>query len=520
MLCFATLEAALFGAHVVHGGLYTDDWAYASIQHQLGTFGLFENLVSANHDRPLAALYQSLTTAVSGTNPHIHALWGLLTLLVAATAIYLLLRDLSLGDGEAIVIVLLFIAFPFDDSASLWYAASHSYLAIAFAAFGGRLAIAGLQRSGWSAVSYHGAACLLFAVSILTYQVAAGVICLSILIYLGRLGCKRAFAFWILDLCVVVLALTTPRLITGSAGATADPIIPFGEQVDHLKLMGDQGLTLLTAILVPFGGPHRNVVLPIALVTAGFGCVVAWRGGAESGQRRQMLRWLGFITIGAMVVAVAYIVYLPAPISLYQPLGKGEENRVNVMASLGYALIVYGLAMVLATTVTRFLRRRSAWASVLGAALVAGVLVGYFQRVRMDVTAWDRAGSIQRQQLRELRAMGRPPRSSTIYAFGGIGATAPGVYSFRVTWDLNSAVQLLWNDATLRAYPIFAGTQMSCGRTQVVPVGPANGDGPGQAAYYGHAIFYDFATGREQHIDNEAECAEGVAAFPPEPVEV
>jgi hypothetical protein len=155
----------------------------------------------------------------------------------------------------------------------------------------------------------------------------------------------------------------------------------------------------------------------------------------------------------------------------------------------------------------------------MGMAIAAVVFVGYVHRTRQDVAAWNRADSIQRKEISELRGMRRPTVGTTIYAFGGIGATAPGVYAFRVTWDLNSAAQLLWNDATLHAYPIFAGTQMTCTAKQVVPIGPSNGDGISQAANYRQAVFYDFISGRQQRIANGAACVRAAASFVPGPVE-
>lgn len=520
VLLFALIEALLLGGHLLHGGLYTDDWPLAAIQHQSGTSGLFDNLIAGNHERPLGVIYQTLTTALSGTNPHTHALWGLLTLFAATSAVYLLLRLLSLRVRDALTVALLFMVFPFADSSWLWYAASHGYLAIALAALGGSLALVGLRREGRTAIACHIGALVLFAASILTYQVAALLICLSLLVYLPRVPRRRAIALWVSDVVTVALASGLPRLITGSAGTNApDAIISLHEQLDHARLMANQGLSLLTVVLVPFGGPHRNIVLPIALAIVCVGGLVAWRARAVPALSRELRRWLLLLAAGGLVVAAAYVVYVPAPIHLYQPLAKGLENRVNVLASLGYGIIVYALAMILATSTMRLLRRPLAWASVIGLAIVAVVFVGYVHRTRNDIAAWNLAGRIQRQELGKLKAVGKPAAGTTIYAFGGTGATAPDVFAFRVTWDLDSAVQLLWNDATLHAYPIFTGTQMTCTATQVVPVGPTNGDGVAQAANYHQAVFYDFRTGRQQQITNPTACAQAVTTFAPGPVE-
>ena len=516
--CFAVMEAVLLGGHLIRGGLYTDDWSLAAIQHQSGTGALLSNLASANHSRPVAALFLALTAALSGTNPQIHALWGMLTLLSAVSSIYLLLRYMGLGKGDALAIALLFMIFPFSDSSWLWYSASHSYLAIAFAAIGAVLALRGVDQRYTTGIVYHCGALAMFALSLLTYQDAAGVICLSTLMYLPRIPWRRAVTFGAIDATVVLLALRLPTVITGSAGSTANQVIPVSGQVDHAKLIGNQGLKLLTVALVPFGDPRRSIVLLVALCIVGLGAGLVLRARTQD-EAQWLRRCLFLVVAGGAVLIAAYAVYVPAPINLYQPLGKGEENRVNVMAALGYVTIVFALAMMLASGVVRTLRCPPAWTRGVGLVIVATVCVGYVHRTRQDIASWGRAGSIQRQELRGLRAMGRPPRGTTIYAFGGVGATAPGVFGFRVTWDLNGAVELLWNDPTLHTYPIFVGTEINCTATQVVPIGTSNGDGVGQAADYGYVVFYDVRDHRQQLINSTASCVQAASTYVAGPVE-
>jgi hypothetical protein len=95
---------------------------------------------------------------------------------------------------------------------------------------------------------------------------------------------------------------------------------------------------------------------------------------------------------------------------------------------LGYAVFVFSLAMVLAASAARMLRRPVGWAHVVGLVVAAVVLVGYARRTHHDVSAWDRAGDIQRQEIHALRAIGKAPDGTTIYTFGGI-AQALRAYS-------------------------------------------------------------------------------------------
>lgn len=510
---FAVVEVLLLGGHVLHGGLYTDDWAYASIERRSGAWGLFNSLTEANHSRPLGALYLALTTAVSKTDRQLQGVWGLLTLFAATSTVYVLLRSLSLRSWEAATVMLLVIAFPFADSSWLWHSASHSYLAIALAALGGIVALRGLKRDGRAALAYHATALALFAASILTYQVAAFVICLSVAVYLGRTSRRRALATWISDVCVVALSLALPKLITGSAGVDTVPIVSLDEQRHHAWVMLDQGSKLFAYALVPFGRADRAVVLPIVLAVTAAGALLAWSPRHDAAMRRALL----LILAGTTVVLAAFAAYVPAPVDLYEPLREGIENRVNVLASFGYATIVFGLATTAALLIARLSRGRTSLGMAAGVALTATVLTGYVIRVRRDIDTWNRAASVQRSELAKLTALGRPAPWTTFYAFGGIGETAPDVPAFRVIWDLNAAVQLQWNDPTLHAFPIFAGTTMTCTDRGVTPNGPAEGYGPAQAVDYGHAVFYDLRSGRLARVDDPSSCASAVSDFVPGP---
>ena len=216
------------------------------------------------------------------------------------------------------------------------------------------------------------------------------------------------------------------------------------------------------------------------IVIGGF--VAASGGRVEPSLRQDLRRWLRLVAYGTLVVVTAYAAYVPAPIAFYQPLAAGSSNRVNIMASVGFAAVVVGLVLVIGAAVTALLRRPARWARVIGLGLGLIVMAGYVHRTREDIAAWDRAGAIQRQEISTLKATGRPPAGTTVYTFGGVGTTCRNAFAFRVTWDLNGAAELLWDDPTVHAFPIFAGTQMTCTATQVIPVGFGNGDwsGPGR----------------------------------------
>ncbi len=510
----AVLELSLFSRHLVHGGLYEDDWPIAEIARHSGVLGLFGQLVGKDHGRPVGAIYLAVTAGISGTSGWLHAIWGMLTLLFEAIAVAWFLLVLNLRMSRVLLVVALLLLFPFSDSTWLWYVESVAGLSIGLAALGGVAAHAGTQRSGRASVLYHGLALILFAASVLTYQVAAALIALSLLVYLPRVARRRAITLWLVDIFTLLVAIASPRLI-GGPGQTAVPVMPLHAQLHHAKLMADQSLTLLAKVLVPWGAPHRDIVVPVAVLVLISGAAGGWwRGDRRDPARRELRRWVWWALAGCLVVAAAYAAYVPAPEAWYQPLGQGANNRTNALAAVGYAILVVALLAIVSTWIVK-LTHRVRWASaiaVLGAVVIA---VGYARMAEADVTLWDDAAKSQAQQLTELSRISRPPSRSTLYVFGGRGDVAPGVTAFRLTWDLNSAAQLMWSDASIRAYPIFTGTQMRCDQATVVPLGFSNGDGPGQAGRFGRSEFVQLPRARVAAIRDRHSCQRAVSQFIP-----
>jgi hypothetical protein len=148
------------------------------------------------------------------------------------------------------------------------------------------------------------------------------------------------------------------------------------------------------------------------------------------------------------------------------------------------------------------------------------VAVGYANRSRDDVRTWDRAATIQQQELATLsRSLGKRAPGTTIFASGAAGEVAPHVYAFGVTWDLTTALELRWDDRSLRAYPIFSGTTFACTATTMTPAGFWNSAGtPPPTIAYRNVVFFDFPTGRTLVVHNRQDCLRAETEFPPRPL--
>jgi hypothetical protein len=60
-----------------------------------------------------------------------------------------------------------------------------------------------------------------------------------------------------------------------------------------------------------------------------------------------------------------------------------------------------------------------------------------------------------------------PAHGTSLVTLDAPVETAPGVPVFDASWDLNGAVQLLWNDQSLTAYPAAPGMSITCAATHL-----------------------------------------------------
>jgi hypothetical protein len=163
-----------------------------------------------------------------------------------------------------------------------------------------------------------------------------------------------------------------------------------------------------------------------------------------------------------------------------------------------------------------------------GAAAAALTLLlggGYAAQVRRDIARWDSASDLQARVLSQLRlAVPHPLKGQTLYVFGAPSKVSAGIPIFFETWDLNGAVRLMFNDASLVAYPIYAGTRFVCGppgmhpSREAYPNGPDGGYGESERARYGKGLFVDLPSRRAQRIDSRAACLAATRRFRPGPL--
>jgi hypothetical protein len=500
----AVVGLVVFAPYVRAGGYHLDDWSNGAVFHFQGADGLFRWMLSGTPRSPLASVYTAAAYGALGQHEHMHLALAALLHLGVGLLLFGLLRELSLDWVRASACAALAILFPYADSIWLWATAGQLDLSVAFWLLGAILAVRGL-RSAEHGGRWHAGALLLYAASVLLYDETLIVVALTGSLYLLRATRRVALRRWALDAGTVGLCflLFSSQLVNLTGGQDVHVTLGLRATLDHIGMIADEGLTVAIASLVPFGSPGRTAVLVSVLALVAGSGFVAWRT-PDAGVRRELVRSLLLALGGAMVAIAGWGMLAPGDPAYYSPGKPALGNRLNLVADIGLPLLVVGLVGLAATLAFAAVPRDRRWATPLLIAVAAtGIGGAYLDRIYVDRAAWLESRREQGIVLERLRGlMARPPAGSTVIARGFPLYVGGDVPVFNASWDLDGAVKLLWNDATLRAWPGPPGS-LACGGTGMAVTGFGN---LGLPALYGHVFVVDVATGRAARIDSAAGC--------------
>jgi hypothetical protein len=494
--------------HVRDGGFYYDDWANSARYHYSsspGFFGAVSDYWNLTSYRPTLTLYIPITHAVFGYHMGAHLAWALVLALGMSLALFLYLEALGLDALSAGAIAILVLLFPASDSTRLWSTSSVASIAIGLYCVGTLIAFRGLraQRHGWA---IHAGAIGLYALSVLTYEIAAGPILASVLVYRRAAGWRRAATRWLADLAVIVPILL---LVTSHNGRGK---LTLSAEFSHARVIADQGLSILANAAVPFGSPRRESVIALLLSVIACAALVWFLLPRRDPARAQLGRWLFVVPAAVLGTALGWFIFVPAD-PYYSPGSLGLGNRTNALASVGIVALVYAVASLAGILVFRGLPRWRTLSAAFAALLSVVVGIGYLRTLDRHETAWNQAFALEESTLNVLKGqLGQPLPNSTIYTFDQAGYLKAGIPIFASSWDLNGAVKITFHDASLTAYPVIQGVPMQCGAQSVsIPVAGYNPSG------YGRSYLVDIASGRVARVTSKRSCEALLGTFQPGP---
>jgi hypothetical protein len=522
------LVAALaYGSHVRDGGFIMDDWSNAAKTQALasccgpgatgaGTIDFLNVAKNMLHDGP-AGYHVGLTVLVPpahfffGMHMGAHLALGILFAVMMSLALFALLRTLGLARLHSGVIAILVLLFPFADSVRLWAMASYNQLAVVLFLVGAIVALWGLrQTSRARAVALHAVALTLYAAGILIYELVGGAVLLAVILYLGRAGWRGLAVRWVADIAVAALALR----FAFEKGLPRG-VIPWDARIEHARIILDQSVTLLARVIVPFGEPGRLLVLlPVLAVIVA--AVVMWRRTpGENPTRHELARWLVISGLAVVAIGAGYAAIVPAFYGA--PLNAGIENRVNMMASVGWVTFAYAVAMLAGLMIARAAGKAPRLAVAASLAVSALMAVGYLTQLADSKAAYAASWNEQEKVLSGIGKLGPYVNSSTIYVFGQPGFTAPGVPVYAWVWDLNPAAKVWLRDVSVQAHPMLPETEIVCNKDNLHPMNRF-AFGPGQTGFYGTTYFVDVERGFRHKVKNQRDCEQARARFKPGPL--
>jgi hypothetical protein len=516
LVLLTLFAAAVFAPHVRDGGFYNDDWWLAATYH-LGPPPGYINAVEAVRDtvgaRPLFALALPLPHALFGSDTGLHIALALALGVLISAGFFAVLRQLGLEPLPAIIIAGLALVFPWSDSTRLWSIGGLAQLGVCLYLAGAVVALGGMRLRGPRAAVVHALALTLYVASLLTYEAVAGLALTSGVLYLVRArGTWAAVRLrWLADVVVATIVLAW---VAGATSGTRETPSA-GSVLGDLRRFTGEALELV-GHAVRADGP----ALVPALVGAAVLLVLLVRGlPSDPDVRRDLRRWSVVAGVATLELGAAFAPFVGSGL---HPLDAGYGNRGNIVVALPISALVYAFVALAALIVVPRRRKADASPALVVTASVAIVIgLGYAHLVRNDIGRWNRAAALQERVLAGLEATVPDPRpGSVLYAYGFPALVSPGVLVFAQTWDLSSAVKLVWDDHTLRAYPIVEGTRFACAKSGLYPFASPVGDGYGRAqgAPYGKAIFVDAASRRARLVRSKNECRKVAESLRPGPV--
>jgi hypothetical protein len=509
---YVILAVVVFASLIAGAGILHDDWSFAEVfwgfSQDRSVLSVGWHAIDTNGgDRPVGFFILGVLYRVLGLHQSAYiVVLGLVTLVVALL-LFAILRQLRMPTVPAIGIGALSMLIPVSDAVRFWPAAASANISLAFLLGGVSIALWGIGHRRSRAYVSHAVALCLYAASCLVYEAPLALLPFLCLAYLARAGwpawrtiAPRAVADWALTLALIVyIHAHTLKSSEGSADVPHRVATIVGEAIQIFASLGTSVGAPVGSVRVSSIVSRGALLASAAIVVAG---VIVLRKTPSRDLRRYLSRWLLTAGAGVFVIALGHATLIV--VTGYVPLGVGIDNRVNVVAAVGYIVATVGLGMVLAGVVLRG-RITPQLAGVWAAVLCAGLGGVYLQRLRDHKSDYVQAHTLQQATLERFAEIRKPPPDTRIFSLHTPAESAPGVPVWNATWSLTGALRIMWHDASIRAAPQGTMTDLQCRDDGVQPVGALYDST--WLTRYGRAMLIDGATGDVAWPADPAACS-------------
>lgn len=503
---FTALALTIYLPHIVNGGWYNDDWIVIARMSEVG--GLPDSFTAMNAEtfRPGLALSLSVFHQIVGGGHAGYLVIGALLAAIQGWLFYLVLRTLRLSIVVAAVAAAIFIVLPVIDATRLWLSAYPIQVAGVLYLLGTLIALHGLERaSGRRAIAWHAGTVALFFCAVLTYELIAGLIAVTAILYLVQSGWRPALRRWIADLGAIGVALLilAPR---AAADRDANSSLSFlWDRATQTLPEGEMVFRWLLPFHDVFGGQLGLLLLIVGMLGAGIAI------GRRSEAGVALAAWAKIAGLAAIFALAGLVMLLPAD-PYFVPRISGMGNRTGAFAAFGAVLLLIALIVLALGGLGALLRRpRAGFAIAAVFVLVTGLNLA--AREYRQQGPWADAWQQEQQTLAGIdRALGGSlPPNTGLVSFGHTTFILPADVSvFAYDWDLRGALWGAYEERDVEAQPWDAAAV--CGPEGLIF--PSEVEIPtGERRFgYDRLIFANASTQIAARVPSRRACEAAVAA--------
>lgn len=475
-------------------GFYCNDWGYMETLQRFSGHGLgaiFREMTALDSDlllRPVQLSWLVFAFKVFGRNATPYHLVVSAVIGLVAVLLYLTLRELRSGRWLALSIALVFGVLPHYSTDKVWISSNQAGLCLAFALFGIYSLSKSLRPGERHSTTWMVLAISAFVLSVLSYEVAIGLIVASVAMIAWRkfIQDRRSFKGGWKTLAYLAGTIALLMLIFLVKGRMERRLTYHHHLFSRFGLLSwhamDQavrfnfwtyGLHMPSFLL----GMLRDSALNLAALGAAAAIAVVvmaylWRT-MESAAMPNWRVCLGLIVIGFVLFALGYALFFHSPFMEFNSQAYG--NRVVIASALGAAFVLVAAAGL----VCSFVKNNTLRLRVFSIAI--GLICGVNSLAACGIAHyWVDAGQRQSQVLKSVSANVHSLPPESVLLLDGFCPNSGPVLLFYSDYDATSAVHFALGDDSLRSDVISSNAQF----------GPQGVDGYVEGQYpYGDRLF-------------------------------
>ena len=478
MDCLLILAAVLISALPYVGGLgfYLDDWVFQAnplVRSAGGIEGKLRALVTIDMDqrvRPVQAAYLATSLTAFGSDPVPYHVVGTLLLGVAAILLYAVLLEIRLGYRVALAVSIVYELLPQYSTDKIWLATHQALLCMLFAMLGIYALLRSMRAETKHQKVWVAIAIFAFALSLLSYEVALGLIAASLVAAgwralrearISRLRRNSRLAgFGLIALVLLAIGIVKIRMqqrmsinlhlldSSGNGGVT-NLTGRFGSLVMHAAAQAFQfnfwsyflRLPWVVTSLWQHSALSTGAIASAAIISVAVAAAL-W----TSKDTAEIPGWRACLQL----IAVGLVIYGLGVILFVDDLERnfsvaGNENRVTIAAALGEPFVWVALAGLLCGLLRSHVARARVFSVMVG--LICGMNclamcgIAYY---------WKDAAQQQSEILRSVeRHVHSLPQGSVLLLDGTCRFTGPA-FVFTTDWDTTAAIDVRLKDDTLK----------------------------------------------------------------------